>query len=73
MLITFNYSLWTIDIAHVLAIYKVKHEMFTITLGVLDSYSTETFYNSNHNFDSEKLRVNEKFNKTLDLGICLQL
>ncbi|RNA16987.1 GUCD1 isoform X2 [Brachionus plicatilis] len=62
-------SLWTIDIAHLCAMEKINHVMYTITLGVLDSYSSVDFYSNETNFRSEMLRIEQKFSKAKEIGI----
>ncbi|CAF0876833.1 unnamed protein product [Brachionus calyciflorus] len=61
-------SLWTIDIAHICAIEKINHIMYTVTLGVQDSYSSIDFYTEG-NFTSEMLRIEQKFSNSRELGI----
>jgi hypothetical protein len=64
-------SLWTIDLAHVCSLMNIKHQMYTITYGVDDNYSSEHFYSADKSFDVEKQRISEKFDKASDLGICV--
>ena len=47
---------------------KIKHEMCTITLGVDDNYSSEEFYSVDKDFEFEKQRIRDKFNKAEELG-----
>lgn len=65
-------SLWTIDIAHICAIKGLNHSMFTITLGVEDAYEIYEFYTKDKNFNSEKQRINRKFQQTAQLGISVK-
>jgi hypothetical protein len=41
--------------------------------GVRDEYSSEEFYNKDNKFDSEKTRINNIFQKSEQLGICVQI
>lgn len=61
-------SLWTIDMAHVCSIMKIKHAMYTINMGVQENYADELFYSKDKNFDEEKHRIEEKFANRIDLG-----
>ena len=66
---SFFSSLWTIDIAHVLSLFNVRHAMYTITYGVNNSYETNSFYAKDNNFKSEEFRINNKFSQASQLGI----
>ena len=43
--------------------------MYTITLGVEDSYETYDFYTKDKNFNNEKQRINNKFQQAAQLNI----
>ncbi len=64
-----NYSLWTIDIAHICSIKNLKHAMYTITWGVQESYANEDFYSKEREFDFEKQRISQLFHQSSHLGI----
>jgi hypothetical protein len=64
-----NFSLWTIDIAHICAIKKLKHTMYTITLGVQESYFKDLeFYSKERDFNFEKNRISSLFRNASNLG-----
>jgi hypothetical protein len=64
-----NYSLWTIDIAHICSIKNLKHSMYTITWGVEESYVNEDFYSKEREFTFEKKRIGQLFQQSSQLGI----
>ena len=43
--------------------------MYTITLGVQESYSAIDFYSNEKNFNAEMLRIEQKFSNSVELGI----
>ncbi|XP_062506794.1 protein GUCD1-like [Corticium candelabrum] len=63
----FGKSVWTIDLAHLLAQYGVLHQFFTETLGVDPSYADQPYYKTE--FESATCRINSLFGKAEDLGI----
>ncbi|XP_072163560.1 protein GUCD1-like [Diadema setosum] len=66
-------SVWTIDIAHLMAHFGIKHQFFTITLGVDPTYSSVGFYNSDYcNFSEEEIRINHLFRNAAEEGISVQ-
>jgi len=66
-------SLWTIDIAHLCALKKIKHKMFTVSWGVKDSYQSSEYYTKDKRFLAERERVNRVFASHETLGICVEL
>ncbi len=66
-------SLWTIDIANLCAIKNLKHQMYTLTIGVQEAYATEDFYTKDKKFNLEKERVNNLFKTRSELGINVEL
>ena len=64
-----NFSLWTIDIAHVCSIKNLKHVMYTITWGVQESYVNEDFYSKEREFNFEKQRICHLFQQSTQLGL----
>lgn len=42
--------------------------MYTITLGVNDNYSQEEFYSADKDFEFEKKRIKDKFQRAAELG-----
>ena len=66
-------SLWTIEIAHICALMRIKHTMHTVTLGVDEKYSSENFYAADVDFEAEKQRIREKFSNAEKSGKILSL
>ena len=64
-------SLWTIDIAHLCSMMRLDHHMFTKTFGVQETYAHEHFYAKDNLFESEKLRINDKFENASRHGKCI--
>lgn len=50
----YGYSTWTIDLCYILAYYGVKHEMFTMSMGVNPDLRSEQFYKA----AIDKVRIN---------------
>ncbi|XP_006819996.1 protein GUCD1-like [Saccoglossus kowalevskii] len=63
----FNESVWTIDIAHIMTKYNIKHHLYTQTLGVDSRYKKQDFYEDT--FDEDEKRVNNLFSNAEHLGI----
>lgn len=66
-------SFWTIDIAHLCSLMSLDHQMFTKTFGVQETYAQEDFYAKDNLFETEKLRINEKFQNASRHGIKVKL
>ncbi|XP_030847464.1 protein GUCD1-like isoform X1 [Strongylocentrotus purpuratus] len=63
-------AVWTIDLAHLMSKFNIKHDFYTITFGVDPKYSTVEFYNSNtFEFSGEEFRINNLFQEAKDKGI----
>ncbi|XP_013414766.1 protein GUCD1 isoform X2 [Lingula anatina] len=63
----FGESVWTIDLANILALYRVEHHFYTVTLGVDKGYSGKAFYRAK--FSSDETRVNNLFQDAQYKGI----
>ncbi|XP_064619148.1 protein GUCD1-like [Lineus longissimus] len=63
-------SVWTIDLAFILKEYGLKLAMFTVTLGVDQTYANESFYTSN--FNSDEGRVTRLFSEAADKGVHVE-
>ncbi|KAF6266650.1 Guanylylate cyclase-domain-containing protein [Scenedesmus sp. NREL 46B-D3] len=63
-------SVWTVDLAHLLARFGVAVTFCTITIGINGDYANEWFY-MEHLEDDEQ-RVRQLFSQAAQLGICLQ-
>ncbi|XP_064612727.1 protein GUCD1-like [Liolophura sinensis] len=63
-------SVWTIDLAHLMALHSVRHMFCTTLLGVDKSYSTKSFY-SRH-FTEDERRINQLFEVASNHGICFE-
>lgn len=68
--LNFGTSVWTIDLANIMAHYRVRHQFITITLGVDQGYSNKSFYKTN--FTNDEKRINNLFNSPEELGISLK-
>jgi hypothetical protein len=66
----FGTSVWTIDLAYLLAKYGVKHQFCTETLGVDPTYADQPYYESG--FDSESCRINSLFGRAEESGLDVQ-
>lgn len=66
----FGKSVWTIDLATVLTEFGLDYILYTITLGVDESYETDKFYQQF--YDADQYRVNNLFNQAEELGICVE-
>ncbi|XP_041457081.1 protein GUCD1-like [Lytechinus variegatus] len=65
-------AIWTVDLAHLMAKFNIKHDFYTLTFGVDPKYSTVEFYNSNTYFSDfleEEHRINKLFLEAQDRGI----
>ncbi|XP_019630768.1 PREDICTED: protein GUCD1-like [Branchiostoma belcheri] len=60
-------SVWTVDLAWIMAHYNIPHLLCTRTLGVDSGYQQESYYLDN--FDKDKQRVNHLFTNAASLGI----
>lgn len=63
-------AVWTIDLAHLMTLFGVKHDFYTVTFGVDPSYNTVGFYTSERfSFSEEQMRINELFKTAAEKGI----
>ncbi|GLV36118.1 uncharacterized protein CBL_01881 [Carabus blaptoides fortunei] len=63
----FNRSTWTIDLCYLLHRYGVRHEYFTITLGVHPGYYGHSFYDKIIKKDED--RINRRFSCARSVGL----
>ncbi|CAH1272504.1 GUCD1 [Branchiostoma lanceolatum] len=63
----FGCSVWTVDLARIMAHFDVPHLLCTLTLGVDSGYQQESYYLDH--FDKDKQRVNRLFTNAGSLGI----
>ncbi|XP_025092688.1 protein GUCD1-like isoform X2 [Pomacea canaliculata] len=63
-------SIWTIDLAYLLARYKLPHQLCTITLGANSDYATKLFYKGSFGKDEE--RINRMFKDAEKEGVCVE-
>ncbi|XP_038074917.1 protein GUCD1-like isoform X2 [Patiria miniata] len=70
----FGESIWTVDLAHLMVQYNVKHQLYTITLGVDPTYQEVAFYNEaiKTEFTTEQERVNDLFASAASKGIQVE-
>ncbi|PIK49517.1 hypothetical protein BSL78_13622 [Apostichopus japonicus] len=70
-----GHSVWTIDLAHIMQHLGVKHQFFTVTLGVDPTYSAVDFYTKRkeaERFTEEEERINDLFSKASEKGINVE-
>ncbi|KAI8517952.1 guanylyl cyclase domain-containing protein 1 [Branchiostoma belcheri] len=60
-------SVWTVDLARIMAHYNIPHLLCTRTLGVDSGYQQESYYLDH--FNKDKQRVNHLFTNAASLGI----
>ncbi|XP_078604307.1 protein GUCD1-like [Branchiostoma floridae x Branchiostoma japonicum] len=63
----FGCSVWTVDLARIMAHFNIPHLLCTLTLGVDNGYQQESYYLDH--FDKDKQRVNHLFTNAASLGI----
>lgn len=63
-------SVWTIDLAHIMSHYGVRHLLCTITLGVDTTYSGKRFYKAR--FEADERRVNSLFQRAHELNVSVE-
>ncbi|XP_022093278.1 protein GUCD1-like isoform X2 [Acanthaster planci] len=70
----FGESIWTIDLAHLMVQFNVKHQLYTITLGVDPTYQEVDYYINvmKSEFVSEQQRVNNLFASAARRGIQVE-
>lgn len=64
-------SVWTIDLAHLLALFRVRVSFLTITIGADHSYANEAFYAPQ--WGSDTARVQRLFDCAPQAGISVSL
>uniref|UniRef100_UPI00359006AA protein GUCD1 isoform X4 n=1 Tax=Myxine glutinosa TaxID=7769 RepID=UPI00359006AA len=63
-------SVWTIDLAFLMATMNLSHHYCTQTLGVNRSYENQEFYH--HDFATDELRVNRRFADAANSGVKVE-
>uniref|UniRef100_A0A8C4WWL6 Guanylyl cyclase domain containing 1 n=1 Tax=Eptatretus burgeri TaxID=7764 RepID=A0A8C4WWL6_EPTBU len=63
-------SVWTIDLAFLMATMNLSHHFCTQTLGVDRSYENQEFYH--RDFATDELRVNRRFADAADSGVKVE-
>lgn len=68
-------SVWTINLAHIMHHFGVKHYFCTITLGVDPTYQHVGFYTKRdgaESFTEEEKKINELFSSAPEIGINVE-
>jgi len=63
-------SVWTVDLAYLLADYGVRFRYLTTTIGVDDGYDAEPFYKAT--LDSDRMRVNKLFEQATSNNVVIE-